>query len=174
MPIRELRVWARTVAQRVKAGPPAGLNVTKEAWRQWVVAGRAACPASGEWCGNADCILGTRCAERAAEKGVLPSGEPMKRAQRPICGAKTRAGGQCAMRVEPGKRRCRLHGGLSTGARTAEGRERIAAAQRKRWVRSQFRADECGQGRIALRQSGEGNGEDNVLTAEKSTYAMDY
>lgn len=32
-----------------------------------------------------------------------------------------------------GKRRCRFHGGLSTGPKTQEGRERIAAAQRRRW-----------------------------------------
>jgi hypothetical protein len=29
--------------------------------------------------------------------------------------------------------RCRLHGGLSTGPKTQEGRERIAEAQRQRW-----------------------------------------
>ena len=37
------------------------------------------------------------------------------------------------MRVVPGKRRCRFHGGLSTGPRTMEGRARIAEAQRRRW-----------------------------------------
>jgi hypothetical protein len=37
-------------------------------------------------------------------------------------------------RSEPGKRRCRFHGGLSTGPRTAEGKVRIAAAQRRRWA----------------------------------------
>ena len=49
-----------------------------------------------------------------------------------LCGAKTRAGGACLMRPVAGKRRCRLHGGLSTGPKTAQGRARIAAAQRKR------------------------------------------
>jgi hypothetical protein len=48
------------------------------------------------------------------------------------CGAKTRAGTPCLMKPVGGKRRCRLHGGLSTGPKTAEGRERIAAAQRAR------------------------------------------
>ena len=33
------------------------------------------------------------------------------------------------------KRRCRWHGGLSTGPRTAEGKARIADAQRQRWAR---------------------------------------
>jgi hypothetical protein len=43
------------------------------------------------------------------------------------CGAKTRAGGTCrcpAMR----NGRCRLHGGLSTGPKTPEGRARISLA----------------------------------------------
>jgi hypothetical protein len=46
----------------------------------------------------------------------------------PRCGARTRRGEPCRLRVEPGKRRCRLHGGLSTGPRTPEGKARIAAA----------------------------------------------
>jgi hypothetical protein len=29
---------------------------------------------------------------------------------------------------------CRFHGGLSTGPRTAEGKARIAEAQRRRWA----------------------------------------
>jgi len=37
------------------------------------------------------------------------------------------------VKVEPGKRRCRFHGGLSAGANTSEGRARIAEAQRRRW-----------------------------------------
>lgn len=51
------------------------------------------------------------------------------------CGAKTRAGTSCN---EPPatawKQRCRLHGGLSTGPKTEAGKERIAKAQRHRWV----------------------------------------
>jgi hypothetical protein len=35
--------------------------------------------------------------------------------------------------MAPGKRRCRFHGGLSTGPKTEEGRARIAEAQRRRW-----------------------------------------
>jgi hypothetical protein len=42
------------------------------------------------------------------------------------------------VRVEPGKRRCRFHGGLSTGPKTTAGRAKIAEAQRRRW--SAFRA----------------------------------
>jgi hypothetical protein len=52
----------------------------------------------------------------------------------PRCGARTRQGHPCRMAVvELGKRRCKFHGGLSTGPKTAEGRARIAAAQRRRW-----------------------------------------
>jgi len=54
-------------------------------------------------------------------------GDPSKAAR---CGAKTRQGCPCkcpAMR----NGRCRLHGGLSTGARTPEGIERIRRAATK-------------------------------------------
>ena len=50
------------------------------------------------------------------------------------CGAKTRKGTACRNKSEPGKRRCKFHGGLSTGPRTPEGRARIAEAQRRRWA----------------------------------------
>ena len=56
-----------------------------------------------------------------------------KRRDRPQCGARTRSGHSCQMRVEQGKNRCRLHGGLSTGPRTPEGKARIAEALRRRW-----------------------------------------
>jgi hypothetical protein len=52
---------------------------------------------------------------------------------RPECGAKTRVGGSCRVRVELGRSRCRFHGGLSTGPKTVGGRARIAEAQRRRW-----------------------------------------
>lgn len=54
-----------------------------------------------------------------------------RRRDRPLCGARTRAGGACAAKVVPGKRRCRLHGGLSTGPKTPEGRARALAALAK-------------------------------------------
>jgi len=34
---------------------------------------------------------------------------------RPLCGAKCRDGHACVAHAVPGKKRCRLHGGLSTG-----------------------------------------------------------
>ncbi|HWW35344.1 MAG TPA: HGGxSTG domain-containing protein, partial [Xanthobacteraceae bacterium] len=42
---------------------------------------------------------------------------PNRRKGRRLCGAKTRAGGCCQVRAEPGKTRCRFHGGKSTVAR---------------------------------------------------------
>jgi hypothetical protein len=56
-----------------------------------------------------------------------PPGDPLKAAR---CGAKTRRGTACQC---PGmdNGRCRLHGGLSTGPKTAEGIERIRRAVTK-------------------------------------------
>jgi hypothetical protein len=59
---------------------------------------------------------------------------PLRRKYWPRCGARTRQGQPCRMAVVVlGKRRCKFHGGLSTGPRTEAGRARIAAAQRRRW-----------------------------------------
>ena len=52
-----------------------------------------------------------------------------------LCGAKTRRGGQCRLKAFAGKRRCKFHGGMSTGPKTREGRARIAEAQRRRWAK---------------------------------------
>ena len=46
----------------------------------------------------------------------------------PRCGAKTRRGTACHAPAMRGKRRCRLHGGMSTGPRTSAGLARIRAA----------------------------------------------
>lgn len=62
-------------------------------------------------------------AERAARRRVR-------------CEAKTtRKGTPCKNMSEPGRRRCKHHGGRSTGPKTAEGKARIAEAQRARWAR---------------------------------------
>ena len=65
----------------------------------------------------------------------------LRKQNRPFCGAKCRDGHLCQARVvvtQNGivKRRCRMHGGLSTGPKTIEGLERIAEAQRRRWSKS--------------------------------------
>ena len=53
-------------------------------------------------------------------------------AQKPIgCGAKTRSGAPCEKFPMDCKRRCRLHGGLSTGPKTVAGRAVISAANTK-------------------------------------------
>ena len=49
----------------------------------------------------------------------------------PLCSAKTRSGKPCEKFPLAGKRRCRLHGGLSTGPKTEAGRAAIAAANTK-------------------------------------------
>ena len=58
--------------------------------------------------------------------------------ERPLqsCLARTRRGTACQKPPLAGKTRCRLHGGLSTGPRTAEGKARIAAAHWKHGRRS--------------------------------------
>ena len=48
----------------------------------------------------------------------------------PRCGAKTRSGSPCRS-AAMANGRCRMHGGMSTGAKTAEGIERIRKARTK-------------------------------------------
>nr|WP_276525746.1 HGGxSTG domain-containing protein [Ruegeria profundi] len=65
------------------------------------------------------------------ELGLNENGEPLPKSERPTCGAKTRTGGQCQARVVPGKRRCRLHGGLSTGPKKKAKQGPSSRAQKK-------------------------------------------
>jgi hypothetical protein len=83
-------------------------------------------------CRNHRCRMAADCRELQA-LGLTGNGSPLPPKERPTCGARNRQGKPCAVRVEPGKRRCRFHGGLSTGPKTATGRARIAEAQRRRW-----------------------------------------
>ena len=53
---------------------------------------------------------------------------------RVLCGAMNRKGQPCRLKSEPSRRRCKFHGGRSTGPKTPEGRARIAEAQRRRWA----------------------------------------
>jgi hypothetical protein len=55
-----------------------------------------------------------------------PRGDPNLAAR---CGARTRAGCACRAPAMRGKARCRMHGGASTGPRTAEGLARLRAAR---------------------------------------------
>ena len=52
------------------------------------------------------------------------------------CKARTRKGTACQKPPLKGKSRCRLHGGLSTGPKTPEGKARIAAVHWKHGRRS--------------------------------------
>ena len=56
------------------------------------------------------------------------------------CGATTRSGSPCKKFPIAGKRRCRLHGGLSTGPKTPEGKKQIAVAQLKHGRYVNYRA----------------------------------
>lgn len=52
--------------------------------------------------------------------------------RRVVCGARRHRDGQpCRALSEPGKRRCRFHGGRSTGPRTGEGKARALANLRQ-------------------------------------------
>lgn len=64
---------------------------------------------------------------RGMLKNGNPSGDFSKAAR---CGAKNRCGMPCRCPAMPNGR-CRLHGGLSTGAKTPEGIERIRQAVTK-------------------------------------------
>jgi hypothetical protein len=46
---------------------------------------------------------------------------------KPTCNAKTRRGTPCGCKPEPGKKRCRLHGGLSSGPKTLPGKAQSRA-----------------------------------------------
>ena len=61
--------------------------------------------------------------------------------QRQLCGAKTRKGRPCRLKSEPGKRRCKFHGGMSTGPKTAAGKARISEAQKRRWAAYRARGE---------------------------------
>ncbi len=63
--------------------------------------------------------------------GVFWIGRQAKE-DRPLCEARTRSGTPCRAKAVEGRERCRLHGGLSTGAKTAEGRARICESNRRR------------------------------------------
>ena len=71
---------------------------------------------------------------------VLAQLENIRSASR--CGAKTRAGGSCRCPAIRGRKRCRLHGGLSPGAPRAErngnfkhGFWTCQAAEERQWAK---------------------------------------
>ena len=71
---------------------------------------------------------------RARMTSVLSSTKksPPARFARVVCGARRhRDGGSCCALSEPGKRRCRFHGGRSTGPRSAAGKTAALANLRQ-------------------------------------------
>ena len=80
---------------------------------------------------------GERRAYRDIDGKVHTLGHYPPKRDRPRCGARTRAGGTCKAPALPEKERCRMHGGLSTGPKTPEGKARTLAALKagfQRWV----------------------------------------
>ena len=72
--------------------------------------------------------------------GPLRNGNPRGNPNlAPRCGAKTRLGCKCKSPAMKNGR-CRMHGGASTGPKTAEGKARVAAAVRGRWGNPEIRA----------------------------------
>lgn len=74
---------------------------------------------------------------RRASREATAARTAVEAVARPQCGARCRDGHPCeapavwcAATRRPRNGRCRMHGGLSTGPRTVEGRERVAAATR--------------------------------------------
>ena len=60
------------------------------------------------------------------------SKQPKRLRRPPQCGATTRKGTPCKCQAVLGRTRCKLHGGMSTGPKTAEGRAKIAESNRAR------------------------------------------
>ncbi len=80
-----------------------------------------------------DNFVDQKIAKRLARQKPKPRKTTLK-SLRPKCGAKTRVGGKCKATPvwdktnnKPKNGRCRMHGGLSTGARTPEGKLRSLA-----------------------------------------------
>ena len=66
-------------------------------------------------------------AEVEARLAHMRAKEAQRAARRRVqCGANTRKGTPCRNKSEPGKARCKFHGGMSTGPKTPEGRARIS------------------------------------------------
>lgn len=137
---REAERHAEQEARRSSAETLAcGRQIEPKHLNDWIRYGWMTCPATEDrpifqtTCENNACAAGAMCQRRAA-LGLFGDGSPKPRKARPLCGAKARTGNPCQMRVEPGKAKCRLHGGLSTGPKTAEGKASIAAATKARWA----------------------------------------
>ncbi len=91
-------------------------------------------------------VMGSKRLENEEDNFVRPSGgyardtegntpaPPSNDRRKSECGAKTRSGQPCRRQGSGRGGRCINHGGYSTGPKTVEGRQRIADAQRRRWL----------------------------------------
>jgi hypothetical protein len=75
------------------------------------------------------------------EEMPIQIGQKLTGRNRKRCGARARSrGGEpCRSKVVPGRTRCRLHGGLSTGPRTAEGKARSAGGTKRYYAERRSR-----------------------------------
>lgn len=72
------------------------------------------------------------------QPGDTRRGVPIGATHPDLCGARTKAGHPCRAMKLPGRKRCRWHGGASTGPRTEAGKakvsENLTKARAKRWA----------------------------------------
>lgn len=103
----------------------------------------------------------------AQRRGWLKNGNPPGDFNAaPRCGAKTRKGTPCRCPAMRDKRRCRLHGGASTGPRTAAGLARSRRANWKHGLYSAAADREARQVRQLLRECKELYGEVRASRSE--------
>ncbi len=89
---------------------------------------------------------------RGQRRGWLKNGNPPGDWRKaPRCGAKTRRGTTCQCPAMRNRRRCRLHGGKSTGPKTAAGLER---SRRARWKHGGY-SREARESRVVARRERE-------------------
>jgi hypothetical protein len=82
-------------------------------------------------------ILGSEERARAMlAAGTLRLLVPKERQERKLCGAFARSTGKPCQAPGNGRGgRCKLHGGMSTGPKTEQGRRRLQEAMKERWLR---------------------------------------
>ena len=149
---------AKTLSDLFKAlgGPGAGRAVTARDWRR---AGYPEPPVGSyaqykrqrpkkEW------IYGPPRSDEWEEHKGIRERHVTPKSDRARCGARCRDGHTCQAPPvwdseldRPRNGRCRNHGGLSTGPRTKEGRERLAECARRR-ARAQHMATRLGKGSV--------------------------
>lgn len=92
---------------------------------QYAQARMTSCSRSSTRAQDSDASSGISRHFAGAQARAYESGQATRRV---TCGAKRhRDGLPCQAKSEPGKRRCRFHGGRSTGPRTPEGKARASA-----------------------------------------------